>query len=272
MNAVLLDTLKNTKNEKAKYSRMRFRFEKPNTKFYVSSMLNEQDGILLTKRKQKDTAFFIKKVQIKKSKSYNTTFSTLNTWNLLNGDYYDVFKVDNGYMILPSTIEKYQYINAPTINRKIMHNVGTNGVIMLGEFRQYLFSKKNIEVTVDIRNGCYLELKPTDERKYPLRIDFQKKYGTEYLQKLGRLTYCVSSSSMKTKVFALPFGFMRYAEIIPTDELPIYKMGEKIIIEGKTAVCPVCGNRINYYEQPLIYGNACVGCYKEENREKETEI
>ena len=256
-----LKTLTNIKSTAHKYSRMHFRYEPIGTTLYLYNFGNDK-FYLSKKRKKPNAASFMTKLQVRKLNVGNKDpIGYINTYNLLLGDFYSVQSDDNGYLIFPAN--KYEKEKKKEIpHNKPLGYVGTGNRISLAEYNNFLFSKQNIEVTVDIRTKFCLSMKPVDHSTYPTRKQLVKKYGTEYFKKLQTFTFVLPPSMIKNKAFQLPSAFLRMMGTHKGDVLPVYQKNGEIIIEGKMEYCTNCGERINYGDQSVLYANACNECHE----------
>lgn len=245
------------RNEKARYARMNFRYEKPGTQLYVYSGEHNDEYIFSKNKINGCSVQYIKKLQVNKLNIKGYSVGYLNVHNLLQGDYYTVCPFDNGYRIIPAGQKERKIKEKYSGYYHQTGYVGFGGRMALNDYKAYIFSKKKVEVTVDVRDGLYLSLKPTDNSKLPTRRQLMQTYGTYYLSRLEKCRFKLSSHDMSCQHFYLPTEFQRMTQAETGTVLPVYKCGDEIIIEGKTEYCSVCGQRINYYLQPNMYVDVC---------------
>ncbi len=257
-NMVFLDCLRTATNQNAHFQRIYFKWLNPGQRVYIKPL---DVGFKLSLRPKNQTIErVIRSIPVS---SMGTTASVLNTWNILdkNCAFVSVFQEsEDNYFVRPSSEEEIEKYSLRKTQLKL-GEVGKFGV-GLGKYKNYVFSKKDVQVTAVTSNGIYFKLLPVDHTDLPLKGEVCANNGTNYVLKLKDFQYKLSSMELGAKMFTIPLTFLREKMIRRGDVLPVWKNREgEVVIEAIPGHCTVCGAEIRRYGKNGEVIQACSHCH-----------
>ena len=257
-NMVFLDCLRTATNQNAHFQRIYFKWLNPGQRVYIKPL---DVGFKLSLRPKNQTIErVIRSIPVS---SMGTTASVLNTWNILdkNCAFVSVFQEsEDNYFVRPSSEEEIEKYSLRKTRLKL-GEVGKFGV-GLGKYKNYVFSKKDVQVTAVTSNGIYFKLLPVDHTDLPLKGEVCANNGTNYVLKLKDFQYKLSSMELGAKMFTIPLTFLREKMIRRGDVLPVWKNREgEVVIEAIPGHCTVCGAEIRRYGKNGEVIQACSHCH-----------
>lgn len=257
-NMVFLDCLRTATNQNAHFQRIYFKWLNPGQRVYIKPL---DVGFKLSLRPKNQTIErVIRSIPVS---SMGTTASVLNTWNILdkNCAFVSVFQEsEDNYFVRPSSEEEIEKYSLRKTQLKL-GEVGKFGV-GLGKYKNYVFSKKDVQVTAVTSNGIYFKLLPVDHTDLPLKGEVCANNGTNYVLKLKDFQYKLNSMELGTKMFTIPLTFLREKMIRRGDVLPVWKNREgEVVIEAIPGHCTVCGAEIRRYGKNGEVIQACSHCH-----------
>lgn len=255
-NMVFLDCLRTITNQNAHFQRIYFKWLNPGQRVYIKPL---DMGFELSLKPKDQTI-----ERIIRSLSVTTgTSAVLNTWNILdkNCAFVSVFQEsEDNYFVRPSSEEEIEKYSLKKKQLKL-GEVGKFGV-GLGKYKNYVFSKKDVQVTAVTSNGIYFKLLPVDHTDLPLKGEVCANNGTNYVLKLKDFQYKLNSMELGTKTFSLPLTFLREKMIQRGDVLPVWKNREgEVVIEAVPGHCAVCGAEIRRYGKNGEVIQTCDHCH-----------